>query len=418
MVSAAAPALIRRFGGFAASLVFSTAVNLLAIPFVISTLGKEVWGELALAQATAAIFGIVVAFGWGTVGAALVASLPVEKRPQMYVESLVSRGYLLLFTAPVMFAVMLLITKADPFVAALASVAYVFPFVGASWFFIGQAKPWRLFLFDVLPQGIGTIAGLVLIQFIPNPIVFVISLLVFNLLAVVSGAVGVLAQAGRRLETDLRIGPAMKRLKDQKHGVIAAGTGSLNSNLPMLVVNQVVNGALPQYALADKLFRFAVAGFGPILQVIQGWIPEAGPAKSLHRIGTVAKLAPATGLMAGGLLAALTPWASTLFSGGAIAISFSLSIPFGIILAGVLVAQIVGLACLIPLGQGAALATSTAVGAALNVPLMLVLGLLLGAPGVAWAVGLAELVVAGYQLMVVRKCLHNRTEFETAHAQD
>ena len=418
MVSAASPALVRRFGGFATSLAFSSAVNLLAIPFVISTLGKEVWGELALAQATAAIFGIIVAFGWGTVGAALVASLPPEKRPQMFVESLVSRGYLLLFAAPVMFTVMLLIAKTDPFVAAFASVAYVLPFVGASWFFIGQAKPWRLFLFDVLPQGLGTIAGLVLIQLVPDPIVFVLSLLVFNLLAVVSGAAGVLAQAGRRLEADLRIGPAMKRLKEQKHGVIAAGTGSLNSNLPMLVINQVVNAALPQYALADKLFRFAVAGFGPVLQVIQGWIPEAGPARSLHRIGTVAKLAPAAGLIAGGLLAVLTPWASTVFSGGAISVSFSLSIPFGAILGGVLVAQIVGLACLIPLGQGAALATSTAVGAALNVPLMLVLGLLVGAPGVAWAVGLAELVVAGYQLMVVRKCLHSRSEFSTSHTSD
>ncbi|MDQ0800639.1 hypothetical protein [Arthrobacter sp. SLBN-112] len=408
MVSAGTNSLVRRFGGFATSLVFSTAVNLLAIPFVISTLGKEVWGELALAQATAAIFGIIVAFGWGTVGAALVASLPAEKRPQMFVDSLVSRGYLLLFGAPVMFVVMLLISKTDPFVAALASVAYVLPFVGASWFFIGQAKPWRLFLFDVLPQGLGTIAGLVLIQLIPHPIVFVLSLLVFNLLAVVSGAAGVLAQAERPLEADLRIGPAMKRLKDQKHGVIAAGTGSLNSNLPMLVVNQVVNAALPQYALADKLFRFAVAGFGPILQVIQGWIPEAGRTQSLRRIATVAKLAPAAGLIAGGLLAVLTPWASTIFSGGAIVIGFSLSIPFGAILAGVLIAQIVGLACLIPLGRGAALATSTAVGAALNVPLMLVLGLLMGAPGVAWSVGLAEFVVAGYQLMVVRKCLQNR----------
>lgn len=418
MASVVISALVRRFGGFATSLVFSTAVNLLAIPFVISTLGKDVWGELALAQATAAIFGIVVAFGWGTVGAALVASLSVEKRPQMFVESLVSRGYLLLFAAPVMFAVMLVISKVDQVVTALASVAYVLPFVGASWFFIGQAKPWRLFLFDVLPQGLGTIAGLAFIQFVPSPIVFVLSVLVFNLLAVVTGAVGVLSQARRRLVIDLRIGPAMRRLGGQKHGVIAAGTGSLNSNLPMLVVNQVVNGALPQYALADKLFRFAVAGFGPVLQVIQGWIPEAGPTRSLQRIGTVARLAPGVGVLAGGLLALLAPWASSIFSGGAIAISFGLSIPFGLILAGVLVAQIVGLACLIPLGQGRALATSTAVGATVNVPLMLVLGLVMGAPGVAWAVGLAELVVAGYQLMVVRKCLRTRPPFNVTDATE
>lgn len=405
MASKAAPALFRRFGGFATSLVFSTAVNLLAIPFVISTLGKETWAELALAQATAAIFGIAVAFGWGTVGAALVASLPERERPQMFLDSLVSRVYLFLFAAPVMYFVMLLMGRIDPPVAALASVAYILPFVGASWFFIGQAKPWKLFLFDVLPQGLGTVAGVVLIQFFPQPIVFVLALLAFNLLAVIVGAGGALFRAGHPVNTDLRVVPAMRRLRDQKYGVIAAGTGSLNSNLPLLAVGQVVAAALPQYALADKLFRFAVAGFGPILQVIQGWIPEAGPARSSDRIRTVARLAPFVGLVAGILLAVLTPWASPLFSSGVITIDYSLSIPFGLILAGVIVAQVVGLACLIPLGKGAALAKSTAIGAAFNVPMMFVLGVMFGAPGVAWAVGLAELVVAGYQIMVVRDSL-------------
>jgi hypothetical protein len=60
----AVPAPLRRFGGLATSLVFSTSINLLAIPFVIATLGIGTSGELALAQATSAIFGIVVAFAW------------------------------------------------------------------------------------------------------------------------------------------------------------------------------------------------------------------------------------------------------------------------------------------------------------------------------------------------------------------
>lgn len=403
----ALPALLSRFGGFAASLVFSTAINLLAIPFVIVTLGKDTWGELALAQATAAIFGIIVAFGWGTVGAALVASLPPQERPQMYVDSLISRIYLFMMAAPVMYIVMLLITQNSPQVAALASVSYVLPFVGASWFFIGQAKPWKLFLLDVLPQGLGIVSGVLLIQFFPEPIVFVGCLLFFNLLAVLLGAAGATARTGHALKADFRFIAAMARLKNQKYGVIAAGTGSLNSNLPMLAVNQVVTAALPQYALADKLFRFAVAGFGPVLQVIQGWIPEAGPDQRFHRIRTVAKLAPAAGLCAGILLAVLTPWASALFSGGEILIGYGLSVPFGLILAGVIVAQVVGLACLIPLGKGAALAKSTAIGAGFNVPLMFVLGIVWGAPGVAWAVGVAELIVAAYQLKVVHDSLRS-----------
>lgn len=417
MASKAAPALLRRFGGFATSLVFSTAINLLAIPFVIATLGKETWGELALAQATAAIFGIAVAFGWGTVGAATVASLEEGRRPQMFLDSLVSRGYLFLIAAPMMYIAMLLMGNIDPAVAALAAVAYVMPFLGASWFFIGEAKPWKLFFYDVLPQGLGIVAGVVLIQFFPQSLIFVLSLLAFNVLAVFLGARGAVPGGRPSVRADLRFFPAMKRLRGQKYGVIAAGTGSLNSNLPMLAVNQVVAAALPQYALADKLFRFAVAGFGPVLQVIQGWIPEAGPGSVKQRIRTVARLAPLAGIVAGVLLAVLTPWASRIFSGGAIDIDYSLSIPFGLVLGGVIVAQVVGLACLIPLGKGAALATSTAIGAAFNVPLMFIFGLSFGAPGVAWAVGLAELVVATYQLLVVRSTLKHFVQPPAAAAE-
>lgn len=409
MASIAAPALLRRFGGFATSLVVSTVINLLAIPFVISTLGGDIWGELALAQATAAVFGILVAFGWGTVGAALVASLPPDRRPQMFLDSLVSRVYLFLFAAPVMFVVVLMLGSFDPPAAALASIAYLLPFMGASWYFIGQAKPWQLLVFDVLPQGLGTVVGVVLIQFAPHPVVFVLCLLGFNLIAVIAGALGALqtneVKNGQPLKLDLGLVAAIRRLRDQKHGVIAAGTGSLNSNLPMIAVKLVVAAALPQYALADKLFRFAVAGFGPVLQVIQGWIPEAGPDQSTHRIRRVANLAPAVGLSGGLCLAVLTPWASSVFSRGEILVGFNLSVPFGLIFAAVLVAQVIGLACLIPLGKGAALAKSTALGAALNVPLMFALGLAFGAPGVAWAVGVSEVIVAGYQIMVVRDCL-------------
>ncbi|MGO4190906.1 lipopolysaccharide biosynthesis protein [Arthrobacter sp. YAF17] len=386
----------------------STAINLLAIPFVISTLGGDVWAELALAQSTAAIFGIIVAFGWGTVGAAMVASLPAPDRPQMFLDSLISRIYLFVFAAPVMYVVVLMLGQVDPAAAALASLAYLLPFVGASWYFIGQAEPWKLLLFDVLPQGLGTVTGVVLIQFFPAPILFVLCLVVFNILAVGLGAAAALRSRRQvPLTADLRLTSAMGRLRGQKYGVIAAGTGSLNSNLPMIAVKLVASAALPQYALADKLFRFALAGFGPVLQVIQGWIPEAGRIESHQRIRMVTKIAPAVGLLGGVVLAVLMPWASSLFSRGEIVVDFALSIPFGLIFASVLVAQVVGLACLIPLGKGAALAKSTAIGAALNIPLMFAMGIFFGAPGVAWAVGIAEVLVAGYQILVVRDSLRH-----------
>lgn len=396
--------LVRRLGGFAVSLVFSTAVSLLAIPFVIVNLGAQVWGELAVAMAAAAIFGILVAFGWGTVGAAMTAGTPAPERPMLYANSLISRAWLFLFAAIPLVVTVGLISSIDPVAAGIAALAYLLPFLGASWYFVGQSKPTRLFAFDVLPQGLGTVAGVIGTAFLPEVWVFVTCQLVFNLIAVAGSAVVILRlDPAEPLHPSLALGPAMRRLKSQWHGVIAAGTGSINSNGPIIAVTFLAPSVLPVYALADKLFRYAIAGFGPVLQVIQGWIPEAGPDHRDARVRKAAALAPLLGAAGGAALALIIPWAAGLLSAGRIAVGFSLSIPFGIIFGGVVVAQIIGLACLIPIGKGRELAKSTAIGAGLNVVLMVVLGSTIGGTGVAWAVAAGELVIAGYQILVLRR---------------
>ena len=396
--------LVRRLGGFAVSLAFSTAVSLIAIPFVIVNLGAQAWGELAVAMAAAAIFGILVAFGWGTVGAALTAGTPASERPMLYANSLVSRAWLFLFAAIPLIAVVGLISSIDPVAAGIAAVAYLLPFLGASWFFVGQSKPWRLFAFDVLPQGLGTVAGVIATVFVPEVWVYVTCQLVFNLIAVAGSAVVVFRyDSVEPLHPSLRLGPAMRRLKSQWHGVIAAGTGSINSNGPIIAVTLLAPPLLPVYALADKLFRYGVAGFGPVLQVIQGWIPEMGPSHQDARVRKAAKLAPLLGLGGGAALSLIIPWASGLLSAGRLSVGFSLSVPFGIIFGGVIIAQVIGLACLIPIGKGSELAKSTAIGAGLNIILMVVLGIFVGGTGVAWAVAAGELVVAGYQMLVLRR---------------
>lgn len=398
------PNLFTRFGGFAVSLVFSTVVSLVGIPFVLVNLGAEAWAELAVALATAAIFGVVVAFGWGTVGAAMTAGTLPKDRPALFFNSLVSRAYLFLFSVVPMALAVLLLSSVDPIAAVVAAIAYLLPYVGASWYFVGESKPWRLFAFDVLPQGLGTITGVVATFFVPEVWVYVTCQLIFNLLAVVGSAAAILRSRPLGSENpSMAMVPAMRRLSSQWHGVVAAGTGTINSNVPIVAVTLLAAPLLPVYVLADKLFRYAVAGFGPVLQVIQGWIPEAGPTQRDSRVQKVASLAPILGLAGGAALMWITPWAAGMLSAGRLSVGWDLSVPFGLIFCGVVVAQILGLACLIPIGKGAELAKSTAIGALLNVVLMIVLGLALGAVGIAWAVAAGELLVAGYQIVVVRK---------------
>ena len=114
-----------------------------------------------------------------------------------------------------------------------------------------------------------------------------------------------------------------------------------------------------------------------------------------------ARLAPFAAVLAALALALCIPWASGLLSHGAIVVGFDLSVPMGVVFGAVAVSQVVGLACLIPIGEGKALAVSTVLGAAIGIPLIIAGALTIGVSAVAWAVAVSELAVATYQLRVV-----------------
>jgi hypothetical protein len=64
------------------------------------------------------------------------------------------------------------------------------------------------------------------------------------------------------------------------------------------------SGVKDAYAFAHRLFRFAVTAFSPVLQFIQGWIPEGGLPSMVHRIHRALQLTPVQGLLGGTGLAA------------------------------------------------------------------------------------------------------------------
>jgi hypothetical protein len=94
------------------------------------------------------------------------------------------------------------------------SVAYLLAYPGASWYFVGEARPRRLFLVDALPQLASTIVGIVVLVVTLDYTFLVTTQLLFNLGAVVRAVLWA----------------------SQRHGVITAATGSLFVNLPILVV--------------------------------------------------------------------------------------------------------------------------------------------------------------------------------------
>lgn len=398
----------RRLGGFAASVGITTLVGVFAIPVVIAYAGQETWGIIAVGQSIALLFGVLVSFGWGTIGPAMVAGMPAAGRPQMFFDSLVSRLYLFLLAFPLVLLTVVLVASDDIGVSFTAGVTYLVPFLGASWYFVGDGRPGRLLVFDTLPGTVGTVLGLVGLMLTGNVYVYLFSQMALNLAGVCASALLIRRSAATRPRIDPNLRRAAARLAGQRHGVITAATSSLYVNTPLLVISTVIPAARPLYAMADKFFRYGLTAVGPVVQVLQGSIADPDRTVQDRRIRSAALLAPFVSIAGAAVMALCIPWASRLLSQGAIAVDFSLAIPMGVVFGAVTISQIVGLACLIPIGEGKALASSTVLGAAIGIPLIVAGALTIGVEGVAWAVAVSEIAVAAYQLVVVRRYFRRR----------
>ncbi|WP_285319961.1 polysaccharide biosynthesis C-terminal domain-containing protein [Pseudarthrobacter sp. lyk4-40-TYG-27] len=400
-------AALFRLGTFALTVGAGTVVGLLAIPVITRVVGADAWAVQVLVQTVATLFGVAVAFGWGTVGPGMVAAAAKEDRPQLFLDSLITRSYLLLITAPVMMILMALLRPKEALFVSIATAAYLMPFVGAAWYFVGEGRAMRLFLFDALPQLLGTVIGVGILVLTRDFTLLVVTQLIFNVVAVwVSSTV--ILRSGEGLKANFSPRNSLRQMAHQRHGVITAATGSFYVNLPMLAVNAIIPSQLASYAIADRLFRFAVTGFSPVLQFVQGWIPAAGAGSTNHRINRASQLTPLLGLAGGSVLAAAGPWAAQVLVPGTNNFGYNLSIPVGVSFAAVAISQVIGLACLVPIGKARELAASTLVGAVIGTPVIVVGAILLGVPGVVWGMALSEVVVAAFQWRVLRRYLKSQ----------
>lgn len=397
-----------RLGAFVLTTGMSSLASLVAIPVIIARAGDYQWGVQSSVQSAANLFGVLVAFGWGTTGAAEAASMPPARRPQWYAGSLVSRIYLFCCIYPVMVLVMGLLNRDFLPLVAVGSAAYLMPFLGASWYFVGEAKPSRLFRFDALPQTLGLVVSIGTMILTGSLVATIATQLVFNLSGCIISAFVVLRSSPEPVRFDWSVRASIRRLIEQRHSVVTSAASSLYVSTPLLVLNIVNPGLMSLYAMGDKLFRFALAVFAPVLQFVQGWIPEGGPRHLPHRIKQAARLTPLISVVGAVCVAMLGPYGAKILSASVLDFGFSLSVPFAVVFCVVSITQVLGLACLVQLGRTRDLAMSTVIGSLAGVPLIVIGAVLTGVHGVAWALAISEIIVLVYQVRVIVAELRSR----------
>lgn len=392
---------LRRLATFSATTGLGSLAALVTVPVIIAGAGGYQWGVQASIQSASGLFGVLVSFGWGTTGAAEVSVLAHDERPQWYADSLVGRLYLFFVAYPVMVIVMSFLNPHFVPLVLVASAAYLMPFLGASWYFIGEAEPTRLLRFDALPQVLGVVASVFVMVMTRSLVATMGTQLVFNATAPALAARVIFRSGSKRPHLNWSLRATMSRLVGQRHAVATSAAASLYVSTPLLVLNVLHPSAMALYAIGDKLFRFSLTAFAPVLQFVQGWIPEGGRATMLHRVKQTARLTPLISLLGSVCVVVLGPWAAGILSASHIDFGLSMALPFAVVFFAVSITQIVGLACLVQLGRTRDLARSTVLGAIAGVPLIVVGAWVGAAHGVAWALAISEVVVLVYQSVVL-----------------
>ena len=402
---------VRKTGFYILNIALGGATSLLVIPIVITVVGPDSWGRMAVAQAIGAVYAVLVGFGWGIVGPAQVAGMDPAIRGQYLRDSLVSRLILFICTLPVYIVTVLVIVGVQNDIAAylVAGVTMLSMAIGSGWFFIGESMPAKLVLWEAVPRTIGAVVGVTALWLSHSLLLYAVIQLVAVALSIVLTSRDLIRRYVNGI-FNWSIREGFRRLSGSYAAMVTAGTATLYVNAPLIIISTIIPGVTPIYAAAEKIQRFALMCMSPLTQIIQGYIPSAPDWQQKRaRIRRSIILTSALAVAFGAALAGVLPWLAFVLTAGKISVPFALSIPMGISSLVIIVSGVTGLAALVALGRERAVATSTVIGAVVGLPLTIIMAFTVGMTGAAWAIAISELVVLGYQLIVLRSTIRQRS---------
>lgn len=407
----------RRLGLFGASVVLNGVISLITIPIVIAVAGADPWASMATGQSIGNSIGVLVAFGWALTGPASIAMAAVDRRPGLFLDSLFSRGAILLPLIVVQALVTIAIVPHEKFVAFVAGLAMTLAGVSANWYFTGESRPGRFLLFDTVPRVLGTIAGLLLVVLTDQLLFFALAQLAGSLLALAVSSWAIFRGQQLDFREAARWRNVVARLAEQRHGVVATGLYAALTPAILGIVAVAAPASLPLFVLADRLSKFVGMATAPLIQVFQGWVPAARGAELLRRITLSARITVALGLLAGAAYAALLPLFSELLTHDQVAVDISSALAFGCVASSWVISPYLTNVALMAVGRVRVIAVSAAVGVPLTLALLAAAELFGLAEFAPWAIVIGNTIGMIWLAIALRQAMSRPLEPALAYAK-
>lgn len=383
--------------GFAASLVMLAAVALLAVPAMISASGPRAWGAIATGQSIGAVAAVVLYLGWGISGPAVIARVTSVERGRLYAEALVVRLAVAVPVLAVASAITALVARSHVGLAILGSISAATIGLGAGWYFIGTAAPFRLLVLETVPRVTGTVIGIVAMRNGATAAAGLWGQLLGMLVAVVLPSVWIYATTRGVERWTAHVRPVRTVLREQVAGVATTTVAATYVALPVVIVGLTSTAALPAFAVLDKLQKQLYVSATPMISVLQGWVPRATPARLRSRIHQALVGGAAVCLALAVAIFVATPWLVDWLSAGHVSVEVLPSALIAAIVATNTYESVVSRGALVPLGRLRYASQVTACGSVIGLALIPPATLAWGATGAlaAMLTGLVIRVVAG-----------------------
>lgn len=294
-----------RLIGFGLSVALLAASSLLMIPAMLEAGGKHAWGAIAVGQSIGAVAAVLIYFGWGHTGPAMIARANADAGRQEFADSLRTRLLLFVPVAGLACALAAAVAPTQPLLAAVGCLSAAAVGFTADWYFVGSRRPFAFLALETAPRVAGSVGGIVLLMSGAPVVVGPICMLGGMLLGFAATSWWVLRSP---LTTPASARSVKQVIISQRHGVGSGVGSSAYAALPLVLISLVTPGILPTYALVDKVQRQLSVALGPVVSVVQGYVPRPDPAVTLRRARHALLVGAAFSLMLAGAVLVVAPW--------------------------------------------------------------------------------------------------------------
>lgn len=386
-----------RLIGFGLSVALLAVSSLLLIPAMLEAGGQEAWGAIAVGQAVGAVAAVLIYFGWGHTGPAMIARADASAARAEFADSLRTRVVLFVPVTLVGCGLAALVAPSHALLAAAGCLSAAAVGFTADWYFVGRRAPWVYLACEAVPRVLGTAVGIVLLINGAAVIAGPLCMLGGMLVGFAATSWWVLR---RRPAVATSRRPVREVIVAQRHGVGSGVGTSAYAALPLVLISLLVPAIQPTYALVDKLQRQLSIALGPVVSVVQGYVPRPEPAVTMRR----ARHALLAGAVFCAALAGVTllaaPWLFAWLGAGEVQPDYAVMVLMSAFVGLNVWESILARAVLAAFGRLDAVARGTLISVTVGLPLVVAGALAFGLVGAFIGLLTGLVARAAYELVV------------------